>query len=336
MPENCAEKVWIYSGTIVDPSGIIVTSHMAALAEPAESDKLGWQMIGFKQEGEDAPLFAVVAQPIAVDEALGIAMLYPILTLDGDEIEEGDLNLPSIRLADQGTLAEGDPVTFTGWQSGETAEDDRLITVETAIQEIFTDESVKDLGDKAWFFTPDAVCCSMMGAGAFSDEGRLMGTITNAASDEEGTWARPMPEAIMVLTGEDLSSPDKPVEDPLEKPEDKPRKPRQQEEGTATLIGTVVSADTGEPIPGAVVLIIQPGVSIDEALSSEVSGVVYGGAEADGNGDFRIDRPVVKGVKYGVIVIAEGYNVIGGENLELAPADAGDTVDLGEIALSSQ
>jgi hypothetical protein len=85
-----------------------------------------------------------------------------------------------------------------------------------------------------------------------------------------------------------------------------------------------------------VVLIIQPGVTVDEALSSEDSGVVYGGAETDGNGKFRIDRPVVKGEKYGIIAIAEGYNVIGGDGLELAPADAGDTVDLGVIKLSTQ
>jgi hypothetical protein len=336
MPEGCSDKVWIYSGTIVDSSGIIVTSHMAAFADPGESDKLGWQIIGFKQEGEETPLFAVVAQPIALDEALGIAMLYPILTIDGDPIEEGDLNLPTVRLADQGEVAEGTEITFTGWASGETAEDDRLNSVESAIQKIFADEILKEIGEKAWLFSPDAVCCSMMGAGAFTDEGRLIGTVTNAASDEEGTWARPMPEAIMVLNGEDLSSGETPVEDPVETPEDKPRQPKAQEEGTSTLVGTVVSADTGEPIPGAVVLIIQPGVTVDEALSSEDSGVVYGGAETDGNGKFRIDRPVVKGEKYGIIAIAEGYNVIGGDGLELAPADAGDTVDLGVIKLSTQ
>jgi hypothetical protein len=202
-PDDCAEEVWIYSGTIVDPSGIIVTSHMAALAEPGVSEKLGWQLIGFKQEGEDAPLFAVIAQPIAVDEALGISMLYPVFTMDGAPIKEGDLNLPSIRLADQGEIAQGTEVTFTGWESGETAENDRIKSIESVVEEVFTDETVKELGDKAWFFSPDAVCCSLMGAGAFTSEGRLIGTITNAASDESGTWARPMPEAIMVLTGED-------------------------------------------------------------------------------------------------------------------------------------
>src|SRR5262245_63165121 len=46
-PKDCADEVFLYSGTIVDSTGIIVTSHMAALAEPGESHKLGWQLIGF-------------------------------------------------------------------------------------------------------------------------------------------------------------------------------------------------------------------------------------------------------------------------------------------------
>jgi hypothetical protein len=335
FPDDCAEGAWVYSGTIIDPSGIIVTSHMAALAEPENNEKFGWQMIGFKQEGEEKPLFAVVAQPIAYDQTLGIAMLYPVFMMDGSPIEEGDLNLPSVRLANGG-MSRGDAITMTGWDVGETSNEDHLSSVETTIDDLRGDQNVSEFEDAGWYYSEVQICCAMNGGAGFNGQGRLAATVGITVDDDTGTWMRPMPETLEILTGQDLTTPEEPAEQSVETPEAQPRKPREQAEGTATLIGTVVSADTSEPIPGAVVLIINPGISLDEALSTEDPGVVYGGAETDGNGDFRIDPPVVKGEKYGVAFIADGYNVIGGENLELAPADSGDVVDLGEIALSSQ
>lgn len=72
----------------------------------------------------------------------------------------------------------------------------------------------------------------------------------------------------------------------------------------ARIASRVVSARTGEPVPGALVAVLAPGAdphragALDDALMW---------SETDAAGAFRMDRPLRRQATYPIIVAAEGY-----------------------------
>jgi hypothetical protein len=217
----------------------------------------------------------------------------------------------------------------------EETEDDRMSSIDSTIEDLLSDRTVQELGNSAWLFASEKTCCSMMGGPVLNEKGRLIGTSTNADSDEDGTWIRPMPEALMLLNGEDVPTPTDP--NATGTPETKPRKktPNEVEEGTAILTGRIVSADTNEPIPDALLVILQPGVTVQEMLDNQNPDDIFGGGETDRSGNFITAPPVKKGEKYSLLILADDYKATGGDDIELAPEDAGDIVSLGDIPLES-
>jgi S1-C subfamily serine protease len=77
--------------------------------------------------------------------------------------------------------------------------------------------------------------------------------------------------------------------------------------------GTIVDADTGRGIPGALYVVLDPGVTIDGWDGSEEQ--IYTDAETDANGYFELPLPLERGQSYSIIVWAEGYHPAGGDDL---------------------
>jgi hypothetical protein len=107
-------------------------------------------------------------------------------------------------------------------------------------------------------------------------------------------------------------------------------------EDGVTVTGTLVSADTGAPIPGGRVIILNPGISpTGYADDPSIPDAVFADAESDLNGRFQAAPPVRRQQSYGVIVIARGYLGKVAENKQFAGPEDPDVVDLGEIRLQS-
>ncbi len=107
-------------------------------------------------------------------------------------------------------------------------------------------------------------------------------------------------------------------------------------EDAVTVTGTLVSADTGEPIEGGHIIILNPGISpTGYAGDPSNPDAVFAAGESDENGRFQAAPPVFREQSYGVIVIAPGYLGKVAEGRQFAGPDDPDVIDLGEIHMQS-
>ena len=110
----------------------------------------------------------------------------------------------------------------------------------------------------------------------------------------------------------------------------------QPAEDGVTVTGTLVSADTGDPVPGGHIIILNPGISptgyADDPSNPDA---VFADGESDVDGRFLVAPPVRRQQSYGVIVIARGYLGKVAENKQFAGPEDPDVVDLGEIRMQS-
>src|SRR5687767_7143854 len=107
-------------------------------------------------------------------------------------------------------------------------------------------------------------------------------------------------------------------------------------EDAVTVTGTLVSADTGEPIAGGHIIILYPGISpTGYAEDPSNPEAVVADGKSDLNGHFQATPPVFREQRYGVIVIAPGYLGKVAQDKQFAGPDDPDVIDLGEIRMQS-
>jgi len=81
-----------------------------------------------------------------------------------------------------------------------------------------------------------------------------------------------------------------------------------QDNELVTVEGSVVSASSGQAIEEALVLILVPGVTIDEWIDADYpDSDVYTGAETNSRGEFTLADPLERNVEYALVVVADGY-----------------------------
>jgi len=74
------------------------------------------------------------------------------------------------------------------------------------------------------------------------------------------------------------------------------------------VYGWIMDADTGQGIPGALFLVLLPGITVDDFEWSVEE--LYASAEADRSGYFELSAPLVRGEEYSLIIGAKGYDLI--------------------------
>jgi len=79
------------------------------------------------------------------------------------------------------------------------------------------------------------------------------------------------------------------------------------------VVGYVYDADTGAGIPGAMFIVLEPGVTIESWDFSDAQ--VYTGADTGVDGYFELPLPLERGQSYSMIVVAEGYLPFGGDDV---------------------
>ena len=77
--------------------------------------------------------------------------------------------------------------------------------------------------------------------------------------------------------------------------------------------GYVLDADTGQGIPGALYVVLVPGVTVDGWDGNKEH--IYTGAESDANGYFELPDPLERNEHYSIIIWAEGYLPVTGDNI---------------------
>ncbi len=72
--------------------------------------------------------------------------------------------------------------------------------------------------------------------------------------------------------------------------------------------GEILDADSGKPLSGAVIFILQPGTDLDAWLDNPTDAEIYAFAETDQKGYFFLPEPLVRGVEYPGVVGLTGYH----------------------------
>jgi hypothetical protein len=91
------------------------------------------------------------------------------------------------------------------------------------------------------------------------------------------------------------------------------------------LQGTITDLDSGRPIPGAIFLVLKPGITL--ATFQWTDDEVYASAEADRQGFYKLNWPLERGQCYTMIVGANGYWPYGEDDVCI-PRDAASVLEL--------
>ncbi len=186
---------WTGSGTIVDPSGLILTNcHVAnprAMGMPSPAaDVLA---VAITQRSDEPPALTSIAEIAAQAPELDLAVLRIVSTTDRKPVK--NLSLPAIPVGDSDELELGDVLSIFGYPGigGET------VTFTSGSVAGFTSEAkVRDR--RAWIKTDATIAGGNSGGTAVDDEGRLVGVPTQAAA---GAGITPVDARPVVDTNRD-------------------------------------------------------------------------------------------------------------------------------------
>ncbi|HFD40677.1 MAG TPA: serine protease, partial [Anaerolineae bacterium] len=120
-------NIGVGSGTIISPDGLILTNcHVADPVlygmSPDELPPIDYLSVALTVRSDQPPQVAYLAEVLAADPYLDLAVLRINRKLDGRPVNAGDLNLPYVPLGDSDSVEVGDEVNIFGYPGigGET------------------------------------------------------------------------------------------------------------------------------------------------------------------------------------------------------------------------
>lgn len=162
---------YVGSGTILSPYGLILTNaHVASPASQGDSanepDALGIALV-LQEDKPAVPSY--IAQVLAVDGFLDLAIIQIVSTIDGSSVDASSLNLPYVEIGDSDSVHVGDDLNIFGFPAigGNT------ITFTQGIISGFASED--QLGDRAWIKTDTTISGGNSGGLAADNNGRIIG-----------------------------------------------------------------------------------------------------------------------------------------------------------------
>ena len=161
------------SGTIIDPSGLILTNAHVATPSDLELTELQVALTG-KSDHPAEPTYR--AEVAAADTVLDLAVIRISTTLDGSALPEA---FPFVKVGDSDALDIGDDISIFGYPGigGNT------ITFTSGQVSGFTGEAV--LGDRAWIKTDATIAGGNSGGLAANDAGEIIGVPTRSGTTSE-------------------------------------------------------------------------------------------------------------------------------------------------------
>jgi serine protease Do len=179
---NDYSPVWSGSGTIVSPDGYILTN--AHVAKPSAfgdgEDDPSFMVVGLVEQEDKAPVYSYVAEVVAADGFLDLALLHIVGTMDGNKVNAADLNLPYVELGSSDEMHVGDHISIFGFPGigGET------ITFTSGSFAGWTNED--QVGDQAWMKLDATIAGGNSGGMVADDSGHIVGVPTQGGSGSGG------------------------------------------------------------------------------------------------------------------------------------------------------
>jgi serine protease Do len=165
------QPIWTGSGSIISPDGIILTnSHVASDPDPAyQPDALG---IALTIRSDQPPEPTYLAEVLAIDYQLDLAVIQITTDLDGRPVDPEQLNLTYVAIGDSDVLDLGDLVRILGYPGigGET------ITFTEGVVSGFTLE--QGVEGRAWVKTDATIAGGNSGGLAANEGGQIVGVPT--------------------------------------------------------------------------------------------------------------------------------------------------------------
>ena len=105
------------------------------------------------------------------------------------------------------------------------------------------------------------------------------------------------------------------------------------DESDSEVSGRIVDGRTGRPVSGALVIALKPRTSMRSFLKNRSEDDVESSTESDSRGNFKLPDQLPKGLAYGLVVAARGYEPLTVEGALRVGPGAPEHADIGEIEL---
>ncbi len=339
------------SGTVLTADGLILTNYhvvdVSDLVQEVKNQKnitiLEDKMVVlFTRQPDQPPVAMFIADVVDTLPDLDLALVRISSDLSGEPVDPDSLNLPFIELGDSDTVEIEDVLRIYGYP---TIGGNTITFTRGNVSGFDSEEGIEG---RAWIKTDATISGGNSGGTALNDAGQLVGVPTQAAvtsapnvadcrriQDTNGDGRiddtdtcipiggfinalRPVNlarEMIAEAMGEGPAGPDEPdgpVSDGVQ------------------IVGTIVDANTGKPISGAVFVVLQSGVTWDDFTGSEDE--VLEAVKTDRRGRFEMTEFLERGKVYSVGWGAKGYKEVTQDNLEVTD----DTPEVVEAKLKLQ
>ncbi|MEO8607639.1 MAG: trypsin-like peptidase domain-containing protein [Chloroflexota bacterium] len=163
----------VASGTIVSRNGLILTNaHNTSKSASCPGETL---IIAMSIGLNEPPVPKFRAEIAQVNEGLDIALLRITQELDGRLLESDNLALPFVELGDSSAIRLDDTVTVIGYPG---IGNDPVMNTRGTINGFVVEPS--DLSGISWIKTSAVIPGTMTGAGAYNQNGELIGIPTTA------------------------------------------------------------------------------------------------------------------------------------------------------------
>jgi S1-C subfamily serine protease len=222
--ERASGVCWTGSGTVIDPSGRILTNAHVAL-DSSQTEPL-WVLVHRTVDSRSLPQPAFFARAVLYSPAWGarqsfgqtfldLAVLEPARTLDGAPIQPGEVTMRPLPMApDEGTVSIGDELRNIGYPG---IGGDLITITEGSVSGFEPDNDVRDLGNAGWIKTDATLGGGISGGTSINEDGMQIGVPTEAGGrdvrticeDENGNMVpcnigqlnhiRPVPEGFALL-----------------------------------------------------------------------------------------------------------------------------------------
>ena len=180
-----SETIYHGSGSIITPDGYILTNcHVAdpvLMGYSPEQYAIDTLVIDLVNTEDKPPVATYIAEKLAVDPTLDLAVLKIVSNLDGSKLDSGQLNLPWVEIGDSDKANFGDRIYIFGFPSigGDT------ITYSTG--DISGFDSEEPVGNRAWIKTEATIAGGNSGGLAASTEGKIIGIPTQVGTGSANT-----------------------------------------------------------------------------------------------------------------------------------------------------
>lgn len=338
------------SGTLISPQGYILTNHhvtdISDIQEEAAKAKVtlleGKLVVLLTKTPDQPPVATYIAEVVADSADYDLALLRIATDLTGQAVDPAELDLPYLDVGDSDAIELEDTLRIYGYPGigGST------ITFTKGNVSGF--DSEQGIDGRAWIKTDATIAGGNSGGTAVNDKGELVGIPTQAkvesaqsATDcrriqdtngdgtiDESDSCIPIGGFINALRPVNLSR--GLIEEAGAGNTDNGNNDNTTVAEGVQIAGTIVDADTGRAISGAVFIVLKEGVTWDSYTGADEE--IYEAVTTDRKGNFEMTQYLERGKTYSLGWGAKGYQPVKQDGLEVTT----DTPDVIQAKLKLQ